>query len=430
MSASSPNQAEIQKQKGIEFDLNTQLAIALKINLELNSQVASLEQNNVEQASLISMIMSKPPIIYIEEHIRDVHDHVAWANEVQCREYAEMLYYETLQAQPPRCLAPSLEDEYDEAVMLLINSEWVANEHRYENELWYYLATKVEGKDPMRELLHEQYHTIDAEGHTRARVVNAEYEEMFEAWYDQPFDQPPPSPTSSVFARLGEFLKKLTHVPTVKGDVVTLGMWHNHWQNRPYGTGPLTNESAIIPSLVHPSSRWRCSGPLAGNIWYLDDIPTQHPEMGGASDSRDYGYGPEETRPPKKLEVAHFMDARALPYVDFELYITLKSYTMETGTVAATQAKLHRLAKSYLGTYITNHLPPELLLEVRHWTVLAAMIPSNSEMLGMEMMAQNKIYHQMSKAAQFKRDGKLKERLSWWQFRKPRMLEMYKPVPT
>jgi hypothetical protein len=152
--------------------------------------------------------------------------------------------------------------------------------------------------------------------------------------------------------------------------------------------------------------------------------------MGGASDSKDYGYGPEDTRPAKKLEVAEFMDVRGLPFVDLELYIHLKRYTLESGTVSSTYSKLHRLAKTYLATFRVNHLSPELLLEVQHWTVLAAMIPSTSEMRGIKMMAKSEIYRKMVKSAQFKRDGKVKEHRPWWHLRTPKLLEMYKPIPT
>lgn len=210
---------------------------------------------------------------------------------------------------------------------------------------------------------------------------------------------------------------------------VTLGMWHNHWQKRDYGKGKLLNESALIPSEAHPNLRWKVSGPLAGNFWTLDEVPTQHPEMGGCSNDPSYGYGPEETRPLKKLEVVHFMDVRGLPYVDLELYIHLKSFTAEAGTVSTTHAKLHRMAKTFMASYRTDHLAPELVLEIKHWTVLAAMIPSQSEMRGLKMMANAELYRQMGKAAQFKRDGKVVEKISWWRLAKPRMLEMYKPTP-
>jgi len=231
--------------------------------------------------------------------------------------------------------------------------------------------------------------------------------------------------------KVSAFLARVVGIAKGSGkDSVTLGMWHNHWQKRPYGKGALCNEVDLIPSVSHPDLRWKVSGPLSGQIWSLESMPIQHPEMGGASDSKDFGYGPEDTRPAKKLEVAKFMDVRGLPYVDFELYIHLKRYTMENGTVASTYSKLHRLAKTYLATYRLNHLSSELLLEVQHWTVLAAMIPSLSEMRGIKMMAQSEIYRNMGKSAQFKRDGKVVEEKKWWHFRAPRLLEMYKPVPT
>lgn len=217
-----------------------------------------------------------------------------------------------------------------------------------------------------------------------------------------------------------------------KNKPVTLGMWHNHWQKKPYGTGNHVNRVSEIPSITHPNLRWKVSSPLAGGDWTLEAVPTQHPEMGGISNSDTYGYGPDETRPPKKLEVAEFMDVAGLPYVDFELYIKLKRYTMENGTVASTHGKLHRLATTFMASYRTDHLAPELLLEIQHWTVLASMIPSQSEMRGLKMMANAELYKQMYVAARFKRDGKVKEKRTLWDTimgQPPRLLEMYKPAP-
>jgi len=217
-------------------------------------------------------------------------------------------------------------------------------------------------------------------------------------------------------------------VASVSNDSVTLGMWHNHWQSKPYGCGLGVNNSRVIPSVVYPDKRWEITKGEGGGDYYLTAVPTQHPERGGASDSADFGYAPEETRPFKRLEVAEFMDVRALPYVDFELFIHLKEFTMQTGVTSVTQPKLYRQAKTFLGQYRVNHLPPELLLEVEHWTVLASMIPTKSEILGMKMMAKPKLFDQMYKTARFRRDGMLREVKPWWKIGKTKLLGMYKPV--
>lgn len=310
------------------------------------------------------------------------------------------------------------------------NQEWVQSEKDYGEQIWRDFLLEERLK---KDLKHQQVvqllslvslppPTLPLEKAV-SECDHAIQEQELTSIQDEKPPQPQPDEgyesEQAVFDREADILGK--------GKSVTLGMWHNSWQKKPYGNGLGRNQCSFVPSAVHPNKRWKMVSSMVGGGWELSLVPTQRPEMGGPSNC-DASYGPEETRPFKKLEVVEFMDVRGLPYVDLELYIALKTITLETGTTSQVQAKLHRAARTFLKTYRTDHLQPEILLEIQHWTVLAAMIPTKSELLGMKMMAKKKLFGQMGQAAAFKRDGKLRENKRWWQLFSPATtLEMYKP---
>jgi len=137
-------------------------------------------------------------------------------------------------------------------------------------------------------------------------------------------------------------------------------------------------------------------------------------------------FATDEVRPHKRLELSRFMDVKMLPYVDMELYAELKIMVMSTGVIAATYAKLQCQITATLNQYRICHLHPVLLLEVRHWTALAAMCPTNSEKRALELFGKAKLYKQMNASTRFKRDGDI-ERKTWLG---KKLLSMYRPKPT
>jgi hypothetical protein len=159
------------------------------------------------------------------------------------------------------------------------------------------------------------------------------------------------------------------------------------------------------------------------------DIPVQHPASGGPSDGAEQGYAVDEYRPRKVLRCSWFMDVHALPYVDFELFMNLKMFNMAAGTTEVTHQKLHRQASAFLQSYRVNDIPPELLAEVLNWTVLAAMIPTDSEMLGIKMMSNKKVYKQINIASRFKRDGESSTPSRLWGLIPGKLLSMRRPKP-
>jgi len=184
---------------------------------------------------------------------------------------------------------------------------------------------------------------------------------------------------------------------------VTLGMWHSKWETR----SKAGLRAPPILSDVYPEERWELVKTPAGDMMCsLVRLPVNRPELGGPSQKQPgMAYSSDEVRPHKQLRLSSFMDITALAYVDVELFTVLKATTMATGVVAATHAKLHRQADAFLTKYRVNLIHPVLMLEVKHWTVLAAMIPTSSEMRGLALMAKPKLYKAMNQATEFKRDG-------------------------
>jgi hypothetical protein len=203
-----------------------------------------------------------------------------------------------------------------------------------------------------------------------------------------------------------------------------LGMWHSKWEKLPKMD---QNLAPPILSEVYPNKRWQITKDEAGQIeCHLIDIPTCRPEMGGPSQAGRMGFNVDETRPNKIMRLSAFMDIRSLQYVDLELFAKLKQMTMATGVVPSTHAKLHRQAAAFLQNYRLTNLHPILVNEISYWTVLAAMIPSQSEMKGIKLMARKDLYNAMNRATEFKREGTVVKR----RFILPNIkLSMFKPKP-
>jgi len=205
---------------------------------------------------------------------------------------------------------------------------------------------------------------------------------------------------------------------------ITLGMWHNKWEKL---SKTEKNLAPPILSEIYPDKRWLISKDEAGLLeCHLVDIPISRPEMGGPSQCAGMAFNADEVRPSKIMRLSAFMDIRSLQYVDMELFAKLKKLTMATGVVASTHAKLHRQADSFLQNYRLANLHPILVNEICHWTVLAAMIPTQSEMRGVKLMAKRSLYGAMNTATEFKREGSvIKKRFFLPNIR----LSMFKPRP-
>lgn len=211
----------------------------------------------------------------------------------------------------------------------------------------------------------------------------------------------------------------------ISTEPVTLGMWHSHWEKKP----KLGTNSLFVPSIVYANERWVVAKTPEGDAeCKLQQIPIQRPAMGGPSNSGVAAYGPEETRPIKIMVCSQFMDVSGLPYVDVELYCHLKSNNMKAGTTAPSHARLHDLADRFLTRYRVDHYHPAIVMEIKHWTVLAAMLPTTSELKGVKMMSKKKVFKQMETLAQFKRDGVV-YKPRWFGLLPDKKLQMYAPKP-
>lgn len=203
---------------------------------------------------------------------------------------------------------------------------------------------------------------------------------------------------------------------------VSLGMWHDRYSSR------LKTGDNLVPiaSERYPDERWQLK--TMGDVVVCERVPITalYPESGGPSNVGNYAYGSDENRPVKTLTLSAMMDVRTLVYVDMELYAHLKSFNMALGTVAETHGKLHREANTFLKQYRVNHLDRMLLLEVIHWTVAAAMIPTRSEVLCVDMMTRAGLYRDINKVTRFKRQGETSKR-RWFGFLPNKILKMYKP---
>lgn len=186
------------------------------------------------------------------------------------------------------------------------------------------------------------------------------------------------------------------------------------------------HEKIPIFSLVNPNLRWYIAE-KAGKVEcssveeVTDCIPAQANNVPGPSDQATY-YASDETRPQKRLSLMKFMNVETLQYVDLELFCHLKRINLATGTTKTTHAKLHQAAHGFMQQYRINHLEPSVLLQVLHWTVLAAMVPLPMELEALQLLAQPGIWNNMNQLTTFRQKGKIwyRKPLAWWKcFGKP-----------
>jgi len=226
-------------------------------------------------------------------------------------------------------------------------------------------------------------------------------------------------PEMSLFEQLCE------RMSTKKNKVVSVGMWHSTW-------GGMPNTHRYVPSHRYPDEKWHITKTATGFNCAKIPVRSVHPDMGGVSNTTDQAYGADEERPIKHLQLDNFMDIKLLTLVDMELYPELKSFVLESGVVASTQATLQKKAVAYFKRFRIDHLDPIMLLDVRSWTVYAAMIATETELKGVDLMAKGSIMRNMGRVSEFKRTGTVTTSwLNGFSLRRPILFgmrkKMYKP---
>jgi len=244
---------------------------------------------------------------------------------------------------------------------------------------------------------------------------------------DIPLDAPlQPGPATNRVRRFVSWLDSWASKDKV--EFISLSMWHSRYEQRLKKGHNLV--APCVPSEFYPEVKWKVFRDRHGGTWVEEvDINVVHPAMGGPSNDASYAYDCEENRPRKRFALSSFMDVKALCYVDMELYAHLKGFGMASGTVAGTQQKLYREAKTFMSKYRIDDTHPIFILEVIQWTVLAAMLPTEGELLGMKMVSRSGIYQPMAALAEFRRTGTVRKR-RWWGLLPDRVLTMFKPPPS
>lgn len=184
-----------------------------------------------------------------------------------------------------------------------------------------------------------------------------------------------------------------------------------------------------VPSLRYPLMKWQIEKVPLGFSCTRVPVHSVAPEMGGVSCDSTQALGPDEDRPIKGLLLQEFANVEMLPFVDVELYAWLKSHVLQAGVTNTTHTTLHRQADVFFRKYIINHLDPLLVLEIKQWTVYAAMMASESEIRGIDMMAKRNVIHDMGRVARFKRAGEVET--PFWNgvgFRLPKFFNMRKKI--
>lgn len=174
------------------------------------------------------------------------------------------------------------------------------------------------------------------------------------------------------------------------------------------------NGSLYVHSELDSGMRWRVvKNKQTGEVHcVLQEIPAVNNNVPGLS-NLGVAFAEDETRTRKVLILSGFMKKRGLPFVDLELYYHLKTNNLNTGTAKSTHAKLSAKADVFLAQFRISQYDPQLLLEVKLWTVLAAMLPTKSEILALQLLGKNKVFGDINKVADFKRDGVVRERRLW-----------------
>lgn len=168
-----------------------------------------------------------------------------------------------------------------------------------------------------------------------------------------------------------------------------------------------------VVSEADRGSRWSVEKNEDGDVLCtLEPIPAENNNM---PDKSNLGlpFGKDEARPCKVLVLSCFMKKRGLPFVDVGLYYHLKNANLNSGTVVSTHLKLSAKADKYLNQFRISHYDPQLMLEVKLWTVLAAMLPLKSERNALKILGNKAVFRAINDVAAFKRVGKISERRAW-----------------
>lgn len=212
---------------------------------------------------------------------------------------------------------------------------------------------------------------------------------------------------------------------------VTLGMWHNRKEkDQDYRHESSNGVYADVVSKIYQNHRWVLTKNENGDIVCTSQpIPVVHPALGGPSDDAIFAYDVDENRAPKQLALSRFMNIKALQYVDLELYVHLKSKAMALGVSADTHAKMSREADTFLLKYRVNHIDPMLMLEVKCWTVMCSLLPTQSELEAIKLFGNKKLYRDVNRVSRFKRSGRIDvDSCCCWPFGgASTQLEMYMP---
>lgn len=194
------------------------------------------------------------------------------------------------------------------------------------------------------------------------------------------------------------------------------GIHHQHINKRDTNT---------IPSATIKDGRWHIVEKDGQYHCTIKTVNVVQPELGGPS--VDGYWGADEDRPWKKLVCEPFMAVKTLCYVDIELYAHLKSKVMGRGISVDSHSMLTEAAQRFLKQYRVNCYDPLLLLEVVHFTVLAAMVTSATEIRALEEMTANRrTFEDIKRVATFRQQGTFSPTRSWYHkllgLRKPQSL--------
>jgi len=172
----------------------------------------------------------------------------------------------------------------------------------------------------------------------------------------------------------------------------------------------LDKDSVKVVSKLDSNQRWVMKKGDDGDvICTLEPIPAVNNNLPDAS-NKGLAFDSDENRPRKVLVLSCFMKKRGLPFVDVGLYYHLKNANLNSGTVVSSYTKLCTKADLYLKQFRVSQYEGQLLLEVKLWTVLAAMLPLKSEMEALKLLGKKSVFCAMNDAAAFKRTGQIKER--------------------
>lgn len=155
--------------------------------------------------------------------------------------------------------------------------------------------------------------------------------------------------------------------------------------------------------------RWAVNEDEEGNVLcVLEDIPACNTNVPGHTNA-GLPFDRDEQRPSKVLVLSPFMEKIGLPFVDLELYYELKKINLNAGTSQTTHRSLSQKADVILNQTRVSQYDPHLLLEVKLWTVAAAMLPLKSEVDMLSLMGKKQVFKDINAVANFKRDGVIQE---------------------